>query len=70
VRVQATAARMSQETVSAQDMLTRFAHWQINLQIQVVPTLPSAHHPVLTHEYEAEEDDCFHGTITPSNENG
>jgi len=28
VGVQATAARMSQETVAAQDMLTRFAHWQ------------------------------------------
>lgn len=26
--VQATAARMSQETVAAQDMLTRFAQWQ------------------------------------------
>ena len=26
--VQATAARMSQETVAAQDMLTRFAEWQ------------------------------------------
>jgi transposase/integrase len=28
VGVQATAARMSQETVDAQDMLTRFARWQ------------------------------------------
>jgi len=28
VGVQATAARMSQETVAAQDMLTRFTHWQ------------------------------------------
>src|ERR1700758_1208965 len=28
VGVQATAARMSQETVAAQNMLTRFAHWQ------------------------------------------
>src|SRR3974377_112346 len=28
VGVQATAARMSQETVAAQDMLTRFGHWQ------------------------------------------
>jgi transposase len=28
VGVQATAARMSQETVAAQDMLTRFAQWQ------------------------------------------
>jgi transposase len=28
VGVQATAARMSQETVAAQDMITRFAHWQ------------------------------------------
>jgi hypothetical protein len=28
VGVQATAARMSQETVAAQDMLTRFAGWQ------------------------------------------
>lgn len=28
VGVQATAARMSQETVAAQDMLTRFAKWQ------------------------------------------
>lgn len=28
VGVQGTAARMSQETVAAQDMLTRFAHWQ------------------------------------------
>jgi hypothetical protein len=28
VGVQATAARMSQETVAAQDMLTRFVHWQ------------------------------------------
>ena len=28
VGVQATAARMSQETVAAQDMLTRFATWQ------------------------------------------
>ena len=28
VGVQATAARMSQETEAAQDMLTRFAHWQ------------------------------------------
>jgi transposase len=28
VGVQATAARMSQETVAAQDMLTRFAHWR------------------------------------------
>ena len=28
VGVQATAARMSQETVAAQDMLTRFAEWQ------------------------------------------
>src|SRR5262249_868229 len=28
VGVQATAARMSQETMAAQDMLTRFAHWQ------------------------------------------
>ena len=28
VGVQATAARMSQETVAAQDMLTRFADWQ------------------------------------------
>jgi hypothetical protein len=28
VGVQATAARMSQETVAAQDMLTRFAAWQ------------------------------------------
>jgi len=27
VGVQATAARMSQETVAAQDMITRFAHW-------------------------------------------
>src|SRR5262245_49254189 len=27
VGVQATAARLSQETVAAQDMLTRFAHW-------------------------------------------
>src|ERR1700746_3278900 len=30
VGVQATAARMSQETVAAQDMLTRFAEWQGN----------------------------------------
>src|SRR5512132_2682483 len=28
VGVQSTAARMSQETVAAQDMITRFAHWQ------------------------------------------
>ena len=28
VGVQATAARMSQETVAAQEMLTRFAQWQ------------------------------------------
>jgi transposase len=28
VGVQATAARMSQESVAAQNMLTRFAHWQ------------------------------------------
>src|SRR6267154_4247704 len=28
VGVQATAARMSQETVAAQNMLTRFAEWQ------------------------------------------
>ena len=28
VGVQATAARMSQETVAAQDMITRLAHWQ------------------------------------------
>jgi transposase len=28
VGVQATTARMSQETVAAQDMLTRFVHWQ------------------------------------------
>jgi hypothetical protein len=28
VGVQPTAARMSQETVAAQDMLTRFAQWQ------------------------------------------
>jgi hypothetical protein len=28
VGVQATAARMSQETVAAQDMLARFAEWQ------------------------------------------
>src|SRR5690242_10864091 len=28
VGVQGTAARMSQETVAAQDMITRFAHWQ------------------------------------------
>jgi len=28
VGVQATAARMSQETVAAQDMLARFAQWQ------------------------------------------
>jgi len=28
VGVQATAARMSQETVAAQDMITRFTHWQ------------------------------------------
>jgi hypothetical protein len=28
VGVQASAARMSQETVAAQDMLTGFAHWQ------------------------------------------
>lgn len=28
VGVQGTAARMSQETVAAQEMLTRFAHWQ------------------------------------------
>ena len=28
VGVQATTARMSQETVAAQDMLTRFAQWQ------------------------------------------
>src|SRR6185312_3074830 len=28
VGVQATAARMSQETVAAQDMLIRFAQWQ------------------------------------------
>src|SRR5215471_620275 len=28
VGVQGTAARMSQETVAAQDMLTRFAEWQ------------------------------------------
>src|SRR5215475_837127 len=28
VGVQATAARMSQETVAAQDMIRRFAHWQ------------------------------------------
>lgn len=28
VGVQATAARMSQETVAAQDMLTRFGEWQ------------------------------------------
>jgi hypothetical protein len=28
VGVQATAARMSPETVAAQDMLTRFAQWQ------------------------------------------
>jgi hypothetical protein len=28
VGVQATAAQMSQETVAAQDMLTRFAEWQ------------------------------------------
>jgi hypothetical protein len=28
VGVQATAARMSQETVAAQDILTRFAQWQ------------------------------------------
>jgi hypothetical protein len=28
VGVQGTAARMSQETVAAQDMLTRFARWQ------------------------------------------
>jgi len=28
VGVQATAARMSQETVAAQDMIARFAEWQ------------------------------------------
>jgi hypothetical protein len=28
VGVQGTAARMSQETVAAQDMITRFAEWQ------------------------------------------
>src|SRR6266480_2235246 len=28
VGVQGTAARMSQETVAAQDMITQFAHWQ------------------------------------------
>src|SRR5579859_2670182 len=28
VGIQGTAARMSQETVAAQDMITRFAHWQ------------------------------------------
>jgi len=28
VGVQATGARMSQETVAAQGMITRFAHWQ------------------------------------------
>jgi len=28
VGVQGTAARMSQETIAAQDMITRFAHWQ------------------------------------------
>jgi hypothetical protein len=31
VGVQATAARMSQETVAAQDMLTRFTQWQANV---------------------------------------
>src|ERR1700719_1708890 len=34
---------------------------QVNLQIQVVPTLPAAHHAVLTHEDEAGENDCLHG---------
>jgi hypothetical protein len=35
VGVQATAARMSQETVAAQDMLTRFARWQGRVPISV-----------------------------------
>jgi hypothetical protein len=36
--VQATAARMSQETVAAEDMLTRFAEWQ-----KREPESPAAH---------------------------
>jgi transposase len=36
VGVQATAARMSQETVAAQDMLTRFAEWQGRVPESVV----------------------------------
>jgi transposase len=35
VGVQATAARMSQETVAAKDMLTRFAHWQNRAPVSV-----------------------------------
>src|SRR5205823_13839689 len=34
-RVQATAARMSQETVAAQDMIARFAQWQGRTPVSV-----------------------------------
>ena len=37
VGVQATAARMSQETVAAQDMLTRFNKWQRRVPELVMP---------------------------------
>jgi hypothetical protein len=44
VGVQATAARMSQETVAAQDMLDRFARWQGRAPLRGVsssaPTTP------------------------------
>ena len=35
VGVQATAARMSQETVAAQDMIARFAQWQGRTPVSV-----------------------------------
>src|SRR5258708_39511767 len=47
VGVQATAARMSQETVAAQDMLTRFAQWQGRAPQPVPPDTTYGNHELL-----------------------
>ncbi len=45
VGVQATAARMSQETVAAQDMLDRFARWQGRAPLREYPPRPRQRPP-------------------------
>jgi len=42
VGVQGTAARLSQETVAAQDMIARFAHWQVESQLRSPRMQPMA----------------------------